>query len=823
MSMARPPDNSTSQGSPRRETPRVAPYLTHEVTHHGQVTLVPPQNAGRIRKTKKGESVGGGRRREREREEPRFNTAVPSSATRRARTTSARIPRQPQTPQTQVVELRITRDSEIPEYPPPSFQEAILTPPVLPETLSYATPSQPATPMSAVLPQSAHLGRSAGNVNSPLLTASSRLPMLSQPQTPSMSPLALSAASTPRPLQPPLPPSSTLAVSTTSTPPRSRLSPELLELRPIPQSSIEDEPEGSDGETGVRSDGAPSRPMTPESSANQWDSDRRLGVPLDDRVYRERLRLEAAESTLALVNTPRPAPVQIPEENGRPRLRGKSRCSRCEGLKPLDCARANEMRHPGDDSDEPLSSATSSRRPSPLRPDTASLPCSPMAVGTPLSATMNPWSSSLTLSSSSSVMSPTRPSGLLKRKESVILRKLFGAKSKEPEKPQEPEVKDELLGSWEVVDSGDLDSTPYARRPGLDREPSNSSTWTQVTVPTSPVFINRPVRPLLHAPSTFSLSASRPSPSQESPSGSQGSSSEPSPADKSKSRRKPPPPPPPRKLRQSPSVVWKTSAESANDVTSPTPESNGSIPAKVNFPSTTSLRSRPGPPLAPLTVPKNISCNEEAGPSAVPYTPSYATSEPSSSPPGSPSTPCHHYPGRPLPQVPYEPSPLARPVCPSLSPASPASSPLSYAEFPLSSSSPSPPSTPAHNVTRARPQPIEYSNLTELDVLASRLEDGGRDGRHYEDLLLLSEFAGPARPAISISSPSPSASTAPFLGRIETQRRRVLRDGRVKLKLALFGTVVDRCGICLSQFKDEELAALSRTCPLCRAPLDVSS
>lgn len=107
--MARSLDNSPSPGSPRRDAARVAPYLTHELTHHGQVTLVPPQNAGRIRKTKQKGEMSGTRRREREREEPRFNTSVPASA-RRARTTSARVPRaQPANPQNQLVEVRITR------------------------------------------------------------------------------------------------------------------------------------------------------------------------------------------------------------------------------------------------------------------------------------------------------------------------------------------------------------------------------------------------------------------------------------------------------------------------------------------------------------------------------------------------------------------------------------------------------------------------------------------------------------------------------------------------------------------------------------------
>lgn len=49
-------------------------------------------------------------------------------------------------------------------------------------------------------------------------------------------------------------------------------------------------------------------------------------------------------------------------------------------------------------------------------------------------------------------------------------------------------------------------------------------------------------------------------------------------------------------------------------------------------------------------------------------------------------------------------------------------------------------------------------------------------------------------------------------GRIEIERRRVLKDGRVKLKLSLLGAAVDKCGICLSQFKEGELAVLGVGC-----------
>jgi hypothetical protein len=70
---------------------------------------------------------------------------------------------------------------------------------------------------------------------------------------------------------------------------------------------------------------------------------------------------------------------------------------------------------------------------------------------------------------------------------------------------------------------------------------------------------------------------------------------------------------------------------------------------------------------------------------------------------------------------------------------------------------------------------------------------------------LLEEIMGPAastvpnRQALFDAIPS---------GRIEVLRRRVTKDGRKKLKLALLGVVVDKCGICLSQFREEVGASL---------------
>jgi len=50
------------------------------------------------------------------------------------------------------------------------------------------------------------------------------------------------------------------------------------------------------------------------------------------------------------------------------------------------------------------------------------------------------------------------------------------------------------------------------------------------------------------------------------------------------------------------------------------------------------------------------------------------------------------------------------------------------------------------------------------------------------------------------------------LGRIQVVRRRVTRNGRVKLKLVLLGTTVDRCAMCTTQFRDTESAALGTRC-----------
>ncbi|KAF8680348.1 Ring finger domain [Rhizoctonia solani] len=124
---------------------------------------------------------------------------------------------------------------------------------------------------------------------------------------------------------------------------------------------------------------------------------------------------------------------------------------------------------------------------------------------------------------------------------------------------------------------------------------------------------------------------------------------------------------------------------------------------------------------------------------------------------------------------------------------------------------------------------------TDLDLLISRLEENeaSRQGANYEQLLAVGEVLGPAHP------PVPRPDFDLNVGLIEIQRRRVMKDGRVKLKLSLMGVGVDKCGICLTQFKNNESAVLlpclhsfhtncimswfvrqdAPACPHCRTPV----
>ncbi|KAJ7031938.1 hypothetical protein C8F04DRAFT_669531 [Mycena alexandri] len=109
---------------PQRDAALTAPYpyLTHLITHHGQLTLIPADNCGRRRKAKQNRPEST---RNIPREEPvRFSTgpaAYPSSSGRPSR----RVRRLSPTEERYNDPL-----DDIPDYPPPSFQEAISSPAV---------------------------------------------------------------------------------------------------------------------------------------------------------------------------------------------------------------------------------------------------------------------------------------------------------------------------------------------------------------------------------------------------------------------------------------------------------------------------------------------------------------------------------------------------------------------------------------------------------------------------------------------------------------------------------------------------------------------
>lgn len=131
------------------------------------------------------------------------------------------------------------------------------------------------------------------------------------------------------------------------------------------------------------------------------------------------------------------------------------------------------------------------------------------------------------------------------------------------------------------------------------------------------------------------------------------------------------------------------------------------------------------------------------------------------------------------------------------------------------------------------PRRIASLGITDLDIFASRLaeerlsstpgangsdnqgenqdhDQGQGEGRDtYDDLHLLAEFLGPAKaPGLT----QDEMESLP-VGKVEILRRRIVgkrEDGRdkVKLALAVAGVKVERCAVCLVQFKEGNLACV---------------
>ncbi len=91
--------------------------------------------------------------------------------------------------------------------------------------------------------------------------------------------------------------------------------------------------------------------------------------------------------------------------------------------------------------------------------------------------------------------------------------------------------------------------------------------------------------------------------------------------------------------------------------------------------------------------------------------------------------------------------------------------------------------------------------ITDLDILASRLE---AEGDHYEALATLGDFLGPA---LETRATAEEISELP-VAKVELISRRTTKTGKIKQKLEVAGVRVDRCTICLTQFKPDQLGCL---------------
>ncbi|EED81167.1 predicted protein [Postia placenta Mad-698-R] len=354
-------------------------------------------------------TTGGKHERRVADDEPRFTTAVPPASSRRLQ--SAATPSRPRKQAATAQPLRPhdavldVLDTSVPDYPPPSFLEAISSP----------SPFFPASPISDT---TVSLSDPTTAPSSPTISLSPTIAFPSQ-GSPVRSPAGVHVS-----------PDSPTPVHRTS--PASRDSDSSLEIVSMEPSQL-------------------------------WDADRTLGLDLAERVQRERRRHEAANTLAPSVSTRTPRPSMPYSSNpATPTTRART-CSHCGSVRPTD-SEAPSHHDSDDEGDNPsvpgspysVLSHSQSRHLHDFI-DTASAPTSPSSASPTRTAFTNmssPWASNVTLSffghghKSSQGSSPPTPS--LKRKESFGVRKLFALKGKEREAQDHPI---DELDSWEVVES----------------------------------------------------------------------------------------------------------------------------------------------------------------------------------------------------------------------------------------------------------------------------------------------------------------------------------------------------------------------------------
>lgn len=123
-----------------------------------------------------------------------------------------------------------------------------------------------------------------------------------------------------------------------------------------------------------------------------------------------------------------------------------------------------------------------------------------------------------------------------------------------------------------------------------------------------------------------------------------------------------------------------------------------------------------------------------------------------------------------------------------------------------SSTSPSLSNAPPALAAPAAPRRAASGGLTDFDLLVASLESQP-SGSQYESLSAIGEFLGPAHPTASAAQLA-SLSVA----RVECDSRRITRDGKVKQKLSCVGVRVDKCSICLCQFREAQSAVWLPKC-----------
>ncbi|CEH12760.1 FOG: Predicted E3 ubiquitin ligase [Ceraceosorus bombacis] len=139
---------------------------------------------------------------------------------------------------------------------------------------------------------------------------------------------------------------------------------------------------------------------------------------------------------------------------------------------------------------------------------------------------------------------------------------------------------------------------------------------------------------------------------------------------------------------------------------------------------------------------------------------------------------------------------------------------------------------PAAEAVDALQRPTRQASIgfTDLDFLASRLEQAGD---HYDELTTLAEFLGPSKETRATVEEMSNLA----VGRVELLSRRTTKEGKIKQKLGVAGVRVDKCAICLNQFRPLQEACIFpclhifhegcalqllrsvRNCPSCRQPI----